>query len=112
MIQNQYDDEKQRNLELQQKLNETSKQKIEIECQLNDLKKKDTAAVNSINNSNNQSNTSNGDKPRDDLINDLKIKLTRSQSMLDDEYKKNESIIKQLEQKIENLGKICLFGII
>ena len=42
LLQNQYDDEKQRNHDLQIKLNETSKMKIEFEFQLNDLKHKNS----------------------------------------------------------------------
>lgn len=107
LVQNMYEDEKQRNQDLQSKLNETSKAKIEIECQLNDLINKENeiktisaAAAGAA---------GSGDSPRDELINDLKLKLTRAQSQLEEESKRSELSAKKLEEKIEQLSRKRLF---
>lgn len=95
LVQSQYEDEKQRSADLQTRLNETSKQKIEIECQLNDLRKKEAE----------ESSRSQlvADSSRDELINDLRAKLNRAQTQLDDERKRNEAANKSLEERIELL---------
>lgn len=96
LLHTQYEDEKQRNLDLQSKLTETTKMNIELECQLNDLKKKD-----------NQSNVESQSaqiKLKEDAIVDLKTKLTRLQTKNEEETKKHETLIKQLQGDIESLN--------
>lgn len=44
------------------------------------------------------------DSSRDELINDLKTKLSRAQAQLDDESKRNETALKSLEEKLELLA--------
>ena len=105
LIQSQLEDEKQRSGDLQTRLNETSKQKIEIECQLNDLRKTSKDLLEAEQHSRNATNPA-VDSSRDELINDLKTKLGRAQAQLDDESKRNETALKSLEEKLELL---CLF---
>lgn len=105
LIQSQLEDEKQRSGDLQTRLNETSKQKIEIECQLNDLRKTSKDLLEAEQHSRNATNPA-VDSSRDELINDLKTKLSRAQAQLDDESKRNETALKSLEEKLELL---CLF---
>jgi hypothetical protein len=110
MLQTQYDDEKSRSSDLQIKLNETSKEKIELECKLNDMKKSVSSSSSLSNNTINSQNISiENSKSRDDLIDDLKTKLQRAQSQLDEEAKNNENSVKKLENKIETLSKFILF---
>lgn len=105
LIQSQLEDEKQRSGDLQTRLNETSKQKIEIECQLNDLRKTSKDLLEAEQHSRNATNPT-VDSSRDELINDLKTKLSRAQAQLDDESKRNETALKSFEEKLELL---CLF---
>jgi hypothetical protein len=119
LINSQYEDAKERNKELQVKLNELTKLNIELECQINDLKKKDALNLNEASElvkitQNAQINSqealalfghSSQIKPSEDLINDLKSKLSRIQDNFDEECKKNEQTIRKLEQTIENLSK-------
>lgn len=100
-MQTQYDDEKQRSVDLQAKLNETTKQKIELECQLNDLKKKDSENnyINTIEQEQSQSNT------KDELLNELRVKLLKAERELEEECKKNEAKLKKLETKLQVLRK-------
>jgi hypothetical protein len=100
LLQSQYDDEKQRSYDLQIRLNETSKMKIELECQLNDLKKKD---------SDNSDAESALLKMKEDTVVDLKTKLTKNQSKYDEDTKKNEFIVKQLQAELEAICK-CLIS--
>lgn len=103
LIQSQLEDEKQRSGDLQTRLNETSKQKIEIECQLNDLRKTSKDLLEAEQHSRNAANPA-IDSSRDELINDLKTKLSRAQAQLDDESKRNETALKSLEEKLELLA--------
>nr|BAK00177.1 predicted protein [Hordeum vulgare subsp. vulgare] len=102
LIQSQLEDEKQRSGDLQTRLNETSKQKIEIECQLNDLRKTSKDLLEVEQQSRNA--TQGDDSSRDELIGDLKTKLSRAQAQLDDECKRNEAALKSLEEKLELLS--------
>ena len=97
LLQNQYDDEKQRNHDLQIKLNETSKMKIKLECQLNDLKHKNNETI---------TNKSAQIKLKEENIVDLKNKLTKIQSKFDDETIKNELTVKQLQDDLETTSKL------
>jgi hypothetical protein len=106
LIQNQFDDEKQRNIDLQSKLNETSKQKIEIECQLNDMRKKESENIKSSTSSGRSNSPIVSTDSRDEIINDLKLKLSRNQTQLEDECKRNELSLKKLEEKIEQLSNL------
>jgi hypothetical protein len=98
LLQSQFEDLRQRNIDLQYKLNETSKLKIELECQLNDLKKNKDSF---------DSNYSEAQsiKLKDDLIIDLKTKLSRLETRLDDESKKSETTIKFLQADLETICK-------
>lgn len=99
LIQSQYDDEKQRSSDLQSRLNETSKLKIELECQLKDLQKKDKEASNTSN-TNMQSLAA-----RDDIIEELKLKLAQIQIKLEKDNSKSNLDTKQLQAENEALSK-------
>ena len=90
MLQTQYEDEKARSNDLQQKLNEAKNQKIEIECKL-----KSSSSSSSL-----QSQTALS-KENEELVNEMKTKMIRVQSQLDDELKKN----RKFEENIEYLSK-------
>lgn len=99
LLQSQYEYEKQRSSDLQTKLNETSKLKIEVECQLNDLKKKDTENNNtSLNNSDQQSLQS-----KDIIIEELKTKLASIQEKVSMESNNSDSALKKLQAQYESL---------
>ncbi|CAF0817325.1 unnamed protein product [Brachionus calyciflorus] len=101
LIQSQYEDEKQRTNDLQAKLSNIQKEKIELDCQLNDLRKKETDLLNQ------KQNTSQNDqllKSKDDQINDLKSKLNQIQSQFDTEVRKSEGTIKKFEDIVKNLN--------
>jgi hypothetical protein len=99
LLKNQFDDEKQRNLELQTKLNSTQAQIIELESQISDLTiKNETKEQNSSINTNSKLN---------DLI-EFKNKLTSKNSLLEEELKKSLSNTQNLEVKIESLSKFYL----
>lgn len=80
MLQIQFDDEKTRSSDLQQKLAEATSQKIELESKL-------------------KSSSSHTDSSNE--LNELKAKLVRIQSLLDEELKKN----KKFEENIEYLSE-------
>lgn len=101
LIQTQYDDEKQRSSDLQAKLNETSKLKIEFECQLNDLKKKadeKKTTSNIVNNSDQQSVTA-----KENIIDELKSKLSQMQEKHDKDTKNSEMATQILHNQLEGL---------
>jgi hypothetical protein len=98
LLQNQFDDEKQRNFELQTKLNLTQAQIIELESQLSDLNVKNESREH-VNASNSKVN---------DLI-EFKNKLTNKNTMLEEELKKSSVVVQSLETKIENLSKFFDF---
>lgn len=99
MLNSQYDDERTRNAELQLKLNETSKQKIELECQLNDqLKKSSSQSIKTAEIM--QSNTS---KTRDELVEELKAKLQRTQTQMEEHAKNGDALMKKMEKRVEVL---------
>jgi len=106
LLQTQYEDEKQRSVDLQAKLNETTKQKIELECQLNDLKKKESENNNYINTMEQEQSQS---STKDELLNELRVKLLKAERELEEEVKKNESKLKKLELKIQVLRKLTVF---
>ncbi len=96
LLKNQFDDEKQRNLELQTKLNSTQAQIIELESQISDLTiRNETKEQNSSINTNSKLN---------DLI-EFKNKLTSKNSLLEEELKKSLVNTQNLEVKIESLSK-------
>jgi chromosome segregation ATPase len=88
MLQTQYDDEKARTHDLQLKLAEVNGQKIEIESKLN-------KSASSTSDMQQSSETMVG------AFNELKTKMARTQSMLDDELRKN----KKFEENIEYLSE-------
>lgn len=100
LIQTQYDDEKERSNDLQLRLNETSKLKIELECQLNDFKKKDNENNNYLNTSDLQSL-----KAKDEIIEGLKTKLSKFQLQSDKEAQNLDSNVKKSAAQIETLTK-------
>jgi hypothetical protein len=87
MLQIQFDDEKTRSHDLQQKLAEATSQKIELESKLK------------------SSSSSHTDTSNEATLNELKAKIARMQSSLDEELKKN----KKFEENIEYLSKCFLF---
>ena len=99
LLTNQFEDEKQRNLELQSKLNSTQAQIIELESQISDLSIK--------NESKEQTSSINTNSKLNDLI-EFKNKLTNKNSLLEEELKKSLANIQNLEVKIESLSKSLL----
>ena len=91
MLQTQYDDEKARAHDLQLKLAEANSQRIEIESKLNK-----SAASSSSSSSTSDMQQSN------EALSELKAKMARTQSMLDDELRKN----KKFEENIEYLSEL------
>ena len=94
ILQNQFDDEKQRNVELQSKLNLTQAQIIELESQVSDLTIKNDAKEQLSTNSNSKLN---------DLI-EFKNKLTNKNNLLEDELKKMSASVQSFEAKVEILS--------
>ena len=90
MLQTQYDDEKARAHDLQLKLAEANSQRIEIESKLN---KSASSSSSSSTSDMQQSN---------EALSELKAKMVRTQSMLDDELRKN----KKFEENIEYLSEL------
>ena len=84
MLQIQFDDEKTRSHDLQQKLAEATSQKIELESKLKS-----------------SSSSSHTDSSNETTLNELKAKIVRMQSLLDEELKKN----KKFEENIEYLSE-------
>lgn len=96
LLQNQYDDEKQRNSELQSKLSSTQAQIIELESEVSELKIK--------NDFKEQATTTNSNSKLNDLI-EFKNKLTTKNALLEDELKKTSINVQNLESKIETLSE-------
>ena len=84
---------------MQLRLNETSKLKIELECQLNDFKKKDNENNNYLNTSDLQSL-----KAKDEIIEGLKTKLSKFQLQSDKEAQNLDSNVKKSAAQIETLS--------
>lgn len=99
LIQTQYDDEKQRSTDLQSRLNETCKHKIELECQLNDLKKKDNENNNYLNTSDLQSL-----KAKDEIIEELRAKLSKFQLQSVKETQSSDCDIKKSTAHIDSIS--------
>ena len=99
LTQTQYEDERQRNQEMQSRLNEARKEIIELECLLKDMKKKDNE--DSFVSSELQNSQI---KAKDEMIADLKGKLIRAQSKIEEETKRFEISLKQAQAKIDALG--------
>lgn len=100
LIQTQYDDEKQRSSDLQAKLNETYKLKIEFECQLNGLKKKDNENTNDILNNSVEHQTV---VAKENIIDELKTKLSQMQDKHKKDIKNSEMATKILQCQLEGL---------
>ena len=100
----QFEDEKQRSTDLQSKLNETSKLKIELECQLNDLKKKSTE--NDNNTVNNSASNLQSIKAKEAIIEDLKAKISNMQKKVDQETNSSGSALKKLQTQYEALSLV------
>lgn len=104
LIMSQFEDEKQRSTDLQSKLNETSKLKIELECQLNDLKKKSTE--NDNNTVNNSASNLQSIKAKEAIIEDLKAKISNMQKKVDQETNSSGSALKKLQTQYEALSLV------
>ena len=87
MLQTQYDDERARTHDLQLKLAEANSQRIEIESKLN---KSSSSSI-----------TSDMQQSNGEALSELRAKMARTQSMLDDELRKN----KKFEENIEYLSE-------
>lgn len=101
LVQSQFEDEKQRSKDLQSKLNETSKLKIELECQLNDLKKKSTENDNNI--INNSASDLKLIQEKEVIIEELKTKVATLQTKIDQESNHSDSSLKELQVKFDLL---------
>ena len=99
LLQSQYEDEKQRNSDLQSKLNETSKFNIELECQLTNLKKKSESC---------DSSNSSDLQEKNSIIEELKLKLSQMQMRADQVNNGSDSIITDLQSELEALSNFIL----
>ncbi len=95
----QYEDEKQRSLDLQTRLNDTCKLKIELECQLDALTKK-SGELSEMASSEQQLF-----KAKDDLIEELKGKLDQLQAKLSNDCNKSDVDNMQLLAQNEALSE-------
>lgn len=101
LIQNQLDDEKIRNENLKKRLDDIQKEKLELECQMNILQKKEEEFRTDDLNQNDIVI-----KSKDDEITDLKLKLNQLQLIFTKKSDDNELSMKKLEELVENLSKI------
>jgi chromosome segregation ATPase len=92
MLQTQYDDERARTHDLQLKLAEANSQRIEIESKLNKSSSSSSTSSDML--------QSNGEG-----LSELRAKMARTQSILDDELRKN----KKFEENIEYLSEAFVF---
>ena len=103
LVQSQLDDELLHSGDMQNKLNETSKRNIELECQLNDLLKKEEHRANNLHSIEQHTNQC---MLNETVISELKVKMAQMQTQHDNMRKKSEHALKTAEEKIQQLCRI------